>query len=376
MIHPARDMPFPALWDGLKKAAEQKLVFEQTLNGEGLSLFCYTKNAVFEKKWDAITLLSRGLIVDPREERVVATPFSKFFNVGETGETIPDLAFETFEKVDGSLIIVYWHDGYWRTATKGSFSSDQARWAAQHIAAYDLRCLDKGTTYLAEAVYPENRIVVHYTEAGLVLLAAYDGAGYEVPFDEIKCVGDRLGWHVANRHAYSSVSDLIAKAKLLPPSEEGFVLRFENGLRLKVKGDEYKRIHALISRCTPLAMWEAMAAGDDLNTLRRDLPEEFWGDFDAITGILNTQVQCLVQRASDAVETVAGLSDKEVGLRLGSFPEDVRRFIFPLRKFGSLLESRTREALFRSIRPTGNKLEGYVPSYAMNRVESNQEENV
>lgn len=368
MIHPARAMPFPALWDGLKKAVEQKIVFEQTRDGEGLSLFCYTRDAVFEKKWDPITLISRGLIVDLREQRVVATPLPKFFNVGETVNAIPDLAFDVYEKVDGSLIIIYWHDGRWKTATKGSFSSDQAKWAQQHLATYDLRHLDKGTTYLAEAVYPENRIVVHYDEAGLVLLAAYDSTGYEVPFDEIKRVGDRLGWRVANRHAYTSVSDLLVKAKTLPSSEEGFVLRFENGLRLKVKGDEYKRIHALISRCTPLAMWEAMAAGDDLNAVRRDLPEEFWGDFDAITGILDVQVQGLVRRAGEAVRTVDGLSDKEVGLRLGSFPEDVRRFIFPLRKFGSLLNGRTREALFRSIRPTGNRLEGYTPSYAMNRV--------
>lgn len=368
MIHPARATPFPALWDGLKKAVEQKLVFEQKRDGEGLSLFCYTRDAVFEKKWDPITLISRGLIVDPREQRVVATPFSKFFNAYETGDSIPDLAFETYEKVDGSLIILYWHDGYWKTATKGSFSSDQAWWAARYITAYDLRHLDKGTTYLAEAVYPENRIVVHYEESGLVLLAAYDGAGYEVPFDEIKRVGDRLGWRVAQRHAYTSVSDLIAKARTLPPSEEGFVLHFENGLRLKVKGDEYKRIHALISRCTPLAMWEAMMAGDDLMAVRRDLPEEFWGDFDAITGILDAQVGGLVQRACETAAAVDGLSDKEVGLRLDSFPEDIRRFIFPLRKFGSLLEGRTREALFRSIRPTGNRLEGYTPSYAMNRV--------
>ena len=361
-------MPFPALWDGLKKAVEQKLVFEQTRDGEGLSLFCYTRDAVFEKKWDPITLISRGLIVDPREQRVIATPFSKFFNTYETGDSIPDLAFETFEKVGGSLIILYWHKGRWKTATKGRFASNQAEWAQQHLAAYDLRYLDKDTTYLAEAVYPKNRIVVRYDETGLILLAAYDGAGHEVPFDEIKRIGDRLGWRVAGRHDYTSISDLIAKAKTLPRSEEGFVLRFENGLRLKVKGDEYKRIHALISRCTPLAMWEAMAAGDDLNAVRRDLPEEFWGDFDAITGVLDAQVAGKIERIQAAAMAVDGLSDKEVGLRLNSFPKDVRRFIFPLRKFGSLLNGRTRETLFRSIRPTGNRLEGYIPSYAMNRV--------
>jgi RNA ligase len=39
-----------------------------------------------------------------------------------------------------------------------------------------------------------------------------------------------------------------------------------DGLRLKVEEDEYKRIHEPISRVTPLAIWEAMAAGNDIVT--------------------------------------------------------------------------------------------------------------
>jgi len=66
--------------------------------------------------------------------------------------------------------------------------------------------------------------------------------------------------------------------------------------------------------------------------------------------------------------TVAGLSDKEDGLRQDSMAE-IRRYIFPYPKFnGDLLSGRTRETIFRAIRPTGNVLDGYVTSYAFNRV--------
>ena len=52
---------------------------------------------------------------------------------------------------------------------------------------------------------------------------------------------------------------------------------------------------------------------------------------------------------------MAGLSDKDVGLRLVSFPKDVQRFIFPYRRSrGDLLSGRTRDPVFRSIRPDGN----------------------
>lgn len=149
------------------------------------------------------------------------------------------------------------------------------------------------------------------------------------------------------------------------------MLRFANGLRLKVKGDEYCRIHRLICRLTPLAMWEAMQAGDDLEAIRRQLPEEFWADFDAITGTLERNIAALVAMVQAEAEAVAGLPDKEVGLRLDQFPAEVRRFIFPYRKSGGdLMAGRTRDLVFRSVRPDGNVLPGYTPSSSVNRVMS------
>lgn len=368
MKHPARTMPFDQLWEGLQQAKSEKLVVEN-VGADGLRLYCYSESCVYDRQWSDITLIARGIILDSEGKRVVGTPFPKFFNVGEGGTLVPDLPFETFEKLDGSLIILFHHKGEWRTATKGSLSSEQAKWARNWISRYDLSLLDKETTYLAEAIYPENRIVVHYSHAGLVLLGAYKGDGHEMTYDEIHSLGERLGWKVAKRHSFGAVSELLALAKELPPSEEGFVIRFSNGLRLKIKGDEYCRIHRLVSRLTPLAMWEALQAGDNLEELRRQLPEEFWADFDSITAILQNQITELVANVKEEAEAVAGLSDKEVGLRLETFPETVRRFIFPYRKSGGdLLSGRTRDLVFRTIRPDANRLEGYEPSSAMNRV--------
>jgi len=368
MTHPARMLPFDELWQALQTAKTEGLV-KENVGHDGLRLFCYSESCVYERLWNDASLLARGIILDPHSKRVVATPFPKFFNVGEHAESLPDLPFETFEKLDGSLIIMFHHKGEWRCATKGSLASEQAKWAAAWILRYDLSCLDTETTYLAEAIYPENRIVVHYQHTGLVLLAAYRADGSEISYDELTSLGDRLGWNTAKRYQFAAVSELLALAKTLPPSEEGFVLRFSNGLRLKVKGDEYCRIHRMVSRLTPLAMWEAMQAGDDLEAVRKQLPEEFWADFDKITALLRQQISDLIQAVKAEADKVAELSDKEVGLRLESFPVEVRRFIFPYRKSGGdLLSGRTRDLVFRAIRPDANRLEGYMPSTAMNRV--------
>lgn len=367
--HPARTMRFADLWAGLRAAVAAELVLE-SFGPDGLRLYCYSRKCVYERRWDVFTLMARGLVLDPVAGRVVATPFPKFFNAGEGDQLIPDLPFETFEKLDGSLIILYFHNGTWRTSTKGGFDSSQAKWAADRLAGTDLSGLDRGATYLAEAIYPENRIVVRYDEAGLVLIGAYRGDGAEFTYDEITAVGERLGWRVARRFSFAGISELLSLAKTLPPTEEGFVLRFSDGTRLKIKGDEYTRIHRLVTGLTPLAMWEAMRAGDDLAAIRRQLPEEFWRDFDGIITALRRRIGELIAAVRGQAEAVAGLSDKEVGLRLASFPDEYRRFIFPYRKSGGdLLSGTARDLVFRAIRPDGNQLPGYVPSSAIDLVQ-------
>ena len=97
-------------------------------------------------------------------------------------------------------------------------------------------------------------------------------------------------------------------------------------------------------------MWDAMAAGDDMGAIRRDLSEEFWMDFDDIVRLLRAQIATIETRVAEVATSVGHLSDKELGLSLNTLPADAR------------------ESLMRSIRPTGNALAGYVPSYAMGRV--------
>jgi RNA ligase len=352
---------------GLDEARAKGFVHRRAEAATGLQIFIYTPRCVYEDGWDAFSMIARGLIVDLAAREVVATPFPKFFNLGERRGEAPDLPFEAFEKLDGSLIIAFHWNGRWRAATKGAFDSDQALWAQAWLDRPETAELEPGVTYLFEAVAPENRIVVRYQEPAMVLLAAYDAEGRELSYDDVRGAGAALGWQVAERRAFASLGEMIRSAAGLSRDDEGYVIRFSNNLRLKVKGAEYRRIHALISRCTPLAMWEAMAAGDDLSVIRRDLPEEFWPDFDSIVSLLVAKAGALEARVRAAAAAVSDLSDKELGLTLAAQPEDVRPYLFAWRKAGRF-EGRARESLMRAIRPTGNVLHGYEPSYAMGRM--------
>ena len=362
-------MSFDRLLSGLEEARAAGFVWRRDCAETGRALYVYSDTCIYDRAWDEFSLLARGLILHPGERRIVATPFPKFFNVGENGQAFPDMGFEVFEKVDGSLAILHHFDGRWRAATKGNFDSFQAKWAERFVEASDHRNnLDPSVTYLTEAVFPENRIVVRYEKPELVLLAAYRENGEELSFAELSELSGRINWRVAKRFDYASFSDLAASTATLPATEEGFVIRFDNGLRLKLKGDEYRRIHALITGCTPLALWEALASGCDMAAIRRDLPEEFWGDFDAISGLIAARMNEVVAKVGAVASEFAGRPDKDVGLSLNSLDADVRPFIFHWRKSGGKLEGRARDALFRHIRPTGNQLVGYTPSYALRRV--------
>ncbi len=366
-IHPARQMPFDVLMAGLERAHALGFVYRRAKPGTNLRLFLYTPRCVYEDGWDEFTLLARGLIVDQTAGRVVATPFPKFFNLGERHGDVPDLAFEAYDKIDGSLIIAFHHDGRWQAATKGAFDSLQAVWAQAWLDGADLSALTPGTTYLFEAVYPENRIVVRYDQPALIMLAAFAPDGRELAYGDVLRACEALGWRAAGRRAFASLAEMTRYAAGLGKDQEGFVVRFSDGLRLKLKGAEYRRIHALISRCTPLAIWEAMNAGDDLYAIRRDLPEEFWGDFDDIVSRLTASVAAIEARVVEAAASVAHLSDKELGLALVSIPKDVRPYLFGFRKAGAI-DGRARDSLMRSIRPTANVLPGYRASFAIGRV--------
>jgi RNA ligase len=366
--HPAATLPFHVLHSSLISRRKAGVVIERAVGP--LRLYCYTRQCVYDRMWDEVTLLARGIVLDVERERVVAYAFPKFFNAGERDEPLPDLPFEVFDKLDGSLVIAF-HDGVgWRCVTKGSFDSDQAR-AAQALLAPVSEWLIPGDTHLFEYVAPSNRIVVSYEREELVLLAMYGKDGHEFSYPIVEETANAIGVRCAARHDFASIRDLVEHSAILPATAEGFVIRYTDGTRLKVKGAEYRRIHALVSRCTPLAVWEAMAAGDDLDVWRRELPEELWADFDRIVALLRARVEDLVMLVRSVDDRTRGMTDKELGLTLSTLPEPGRSFIFPYRKSGGDLLSQPRlcAAIFRHVRPTGNAIEGYEPSRSILRFE-------
>jgi RNA ligase len=371
MIHPARTIPISELVAELKAANDSGLVRVQ--RSGPLSIYNYSDAAVYGRAWTPITKLARGLII-ANDNEVIATPFPKFFNLGELGEAVPDEPFEVFEKLDGSLIIIF-HDGNrWRTATRGSFDSEQARAAAAWLFGRDLSLFVRGETYLAEYVGPDNRIVVNYAESSLVFLGGYSPSGLELPDNIIRHIAQSLGTRMAERYKRDSLELVVAQAAELPKDVEGYVVRFASGHRVKIKGDEYCRIHRLVSNVTPLGVWDMLRNGDDIEKVRRQLPEEFLADFDSIVRLLRESKRAIVEKVQNAFIASEYLGDKELGLHLAHYQPPHQSLLWEMRKLGHVNSNKARDYLFKAIRPTGNVLEGYRPLSAVNRLTEHADE--
>lgn len=59
-------------------------------------------------------------------------------------------------------------------------------------------------------------------------------------------------------------------------TREGFVVRFESGQRVKIKFEEYKRLHKLLTGVSPKAIWEVLRSGSDLSQVIERVPDEFF----------------------------------------------------------------------------------------------------
>lgn len=244
-----------------------------------LTIYTYTRHCQYDRHWTFITRQCRGLVVADDGE-VVAWPFPKFFNVTEhdTGQPyappLPNEPFSIFEKMDGSLGIVFFYDDKWHVASKGSFTSEQAEWANRYLDRRNTAQLNPDFTYLCEIIYPENRIVVRYDGhlTGLCLLGAYNRDGEEVPLHQVQRGWEPVGYLVKQWVAHDQIplSSLLTMAasntnlngtEATGTDEEGWVIRYEpSGIRAKIKFGEYMRLHKVLTGVNARDIWKAYGA--------------------------------------------------------------------------------------------------------------------
>jgi len=261
----------------LDKRIAEKYINVQKHPTLDLYIYNYSHKAQYDNVWDHETESCRGLIMDGNR-RIFARPFKKFFNLSQVPE-LPAEPFTVTEKLDGSLGIMYpGLDGLPAIATRGSFTSDQAMRATAILRSKYKDILHKFVipefTYLFEILIPENRIVVDYgdTEDIVLLTVIVTQPNSENYFDQVQAFGRRTGMTVVKQ--YDGLIDIHS----LPVREnaEGYVVRFQSGLRVKVKFDEYVRLHRILTNVNAKAIWDLLRNGQGVDELLERVPDEFY----------------------------------------------------------------------------------------------------
>lgn len=372
--HPAHRLPFDELYTGLQ--AEVALGHISVQKDGDLEQFNYTRKCTIDGEWNVFSLIARGLILNPVKKKVVCAGLTKFFNYMEVPYVPENETFRATSKMDGSCVFLWFNEGLWRCSTRGSFYSEQALWAEQWaFQNINNNFLIPGRTYIFEAIYPENRIVVKYDFEGLVLITGFNKNGYEFPYEDTQRYAKEMGVRCVEEVKFSSIAEMVEKAKVLPETEEGWVLRFENGFRLKLKGDTYASLHRVISNCTPLSIWEMLKNCDTLDGIKSQLPEEFAKDLITLEKILQTKEKEMLVEIEKLYGETKHLSDRDLGMlvngELGKVHPDTARFLFRCRK-NNFLEKvkkpgKLRTSLYNQFRPISNNLPGWTPCSSMSR---------
>ena len=224
---------------------------------EGVQYFIIKYNMIMSDMSLPEVREARGSIFRKNEDGCwvcVCHPFDKFFNYGEQYSAVNDIDWSTAsvrQKVDGSLIKIWYDYDGWIISTNGSIDAFKAECGNTTYGALVeqvinripnfFKMLDRDYTYMFELTSPFNHIVVRYEGVNLWYLGRRNILNHEED-----CEGLQLeGLLYPEVYPHHSLSECIAAAHKMGDDEEGYVVCDAHFNRIKIKGDEYLVLHKM-----------------------------------------------------------------------------------------------------------------------------------
>lgn len=299
--------------DILDKYVAEGWLISQTHPTMPLTIYNYSQATQYEAHWDAVTLQCRGLVADDMGT-IVARPFKKFFNIEENKHT-PTSEFEIYEKMDGSLGIMFYYKGEWVFASRGSFTSEQAlKFKEIFTRKYKTSHLTVTNTYMFEIIYPENRIVVNYAEMEDVVMLGeiHTTSGEDLGMDSWQ----NSIFNVVKKHHFKDYTEI---QKLNWENHEGFIVKFSNGERCKIKFADYVKLHRVLTNCSSYDVWEnLMTFGKLPEEMLKEVPDEFYNWVNRLEALLRNEYDLVLNLHMAQFSSILrdGLERKEFALKV------------------------------------------------------------
>lgn len=265
----------------------------------GYIIFSY--NQIESDFYNSLVRECRGIILD-ENYKPVCVPFFKFGNYGEG--YVPDIDWQsarTQEKVDGSLIKVWYDKGEWRVSTNGTINGYTCEIGqvdllqmdcpytyfgelfdkAKEKANLDFNKLNKNYTYMFELVSPYNKVVVPYDEIAIYHIGTRDNTTLEeLDID--------IGIKKPKNYNLHTLEECVKSANALPYSEEGYVVVDKHWNRIKIKSPQYVAMHHIKSSnnlCDIIQLIKANEIGEFLT---------YFPEFTKQVGIVQSKINEII----------------------------------------------------------------------------------
>ena len=338
------------------------------VDADGAGAYVIDYNQITSPRFDELVDRCRGIVVDDTDFKVVCNTFKRFYNAGEDPRT-EDFCFTnslSYEKVDGSLIKVYYYRNKWRIGTRGtafanntltSFDGVDGKITFKNLFLKTLNVTpevfedtmneycDQNSTYLFELCTQENRVVTQYPTNRVYLIGAIDK--YELVdhhamdllwlFNLLRLEFDELYFPSYTEH--ESIDSVIEHAESLSDLKEGFVLcegalhEDESSFRFRSSSDFFSFAYRIRGNgLTPKRVFDLVYANEHLEFLA------YYPEYQKHFDIYVEKYDNIKKEIGDVFESIKHIDDRK---EYASYATKYRfsSFLFSMKQRGYSLET-------------------------------------
>ena len=197
---------------------------------------------------------ARGVILEKNSWSVVRIALDKFFNLGEPNAAEIDWDSSiASEKLDGSLMSLYYYNDEWKIATNSTIDAYKAPLEnggfktygdlfaeAAKVMGLDYSKLTKHYTYTFELVSPFNKVVLSYPTIKLYHILTRNN-------NTLEEIETNIGIPKPAEYALGDKEDYENFVAAMGEDHEGIVVRDKDNNRVKIKTQSYFALHRLVN---------------------------------------------------------------------------------------------------------------------------------
>ncbi|MCC0176315.1 2'-5' RNA ligase [Waterburya agarophytonicola K14] len=237
------------------------------------NLVCLKYSQLESPMGEKIVQQCRGIIFDETNNwNIVSYPYDKFFNYGES--YAPKLNWDAariYEKLDGSLMTLFYYEGEWRVQSSGmadaggdvsgfKYTFQSLFWKVWQELDYQLPT-ETEYCFMFELMTPYNRIVVRHDRHKLVLHGVRNKVTLKEEDPQIWT--DKYNWQLVATYPLQTLEEIVAMTdKLDPMDSEGYIICDREFKRIKVKSPQYVAISHLKTGFSSRRMLEIVVTNE------------------------------------------------------------------------------------------------------------------